>query len=389
MPEDRPADGRPPDDRAILHAVAVRREAVFDVVLVGALGALGMSLVLSLTDRTDQRLLFGLLVVAHVAPLLLRRRHPVPILAAMAVTAVVSVPIGAPVVVLGPAVLVAVHVVGARCDPRTARLAVGVGAAVMTVVVAANGMDLGTVVTNLFAFGVAWWSGDRVRRAAVETEVQRVVALEGARRAAADERVRIARELHDVVAHTLSVIAVQAGTGRFVIEASPEVARDALVTIEEASRGALQEMRRLLSVLRDEDVEGGGLVPAPGLGDVGSLVAGTRGTGVDIDLRVEGERSAVPAGVDLCAYRIVQEALTNVCRHARARRASVTVRYHADAVAVEVVDDGVGSTAPAGPGHGLLGMRERAGLYGGDVEVGAVPGGGYRVRARIPLVEPT
>jgi signal transduction histidine kinase len=366
----------------------VRRETVFDAVVVGALGALGISLVLSVTDRTGQRLLYGLLVVAHVAPLLLRRRHPVQVLAAMAGTAVVSVPIGAPVVVLGPAALVAVHAVGARSSPRTARVAVGVAALVMTVVVAANGMDLGTVVTNLSAFGVAWWLGDRVRRAAVDTQAQRVLALEGARRAAADERARIARELHDVVAHTLSVIAVQAGTGRFVIDASPEVARDALVTIEEASRGAMQEMRRLLSVLRDEDVDGGGLVPAPGLGDVGSLVAGTLGTGVDIDLRVEGERRAVPAGVDLCAYRIVQEALTNVCRHAHARRASVTVRYDPDAVAVEVVDDGVGSTSPAGHGHGLLGMRERAGLYGGDVEVGAVPGGGYRVRARIPLVEP-
>jgi signal transduction histidine kinase len=143
------------------------------------------------------------------------------------------------------------------------------------VVVAGNGMDAGTVVGDAVGITVAWWLGDRARRGALDTERERAAGVEAARRAAAAERLQIARELHDVVAHAMSVIAVQAGTGRFVADGSPDLARDALASIETTSRARLQEMRRLLSVLRDEDAVAGDLLPAPGLADVDGLVAAT------------------------------------------------------------------------------------------------------------------
>jgi signal transduction histidine kinase len=364
--------------------VSSRRDGAVDGLLVVGFGALSLSLVWALAETRGQVLLFGVVVVAHLWPLAFRRKAPARVLMAMAAAGVATVPLGVPVVVLGPAILVAVYTVGARLEPEPARRLLAAAAVAMSVVIVANGMDAGTLATNLVAFGVAWWLGDRARMANVRAESQSVAAVEATRRAAADERSRIARELHDVVAHALSVITVQAGTGRFVIDESPDVAKASLVHIEETSRAAMQEMRRLLSVLRADD-ETGGLAPAPGLDDVASLVAGTRHLGVCVELRVEGERRELPAGVDLCAYRIVQEALTNVSRHAQATSALVTVHYGDEAVAIEVVDDGVGSITSVVAGHGLVGMRERAGLYGGDFDAGDVPGGGYRVRARIPL----
>lgn len=359
------------------------RERAVDGLVAAAFFALSSSLAVALSESPQQLLLFGLVAFAHLLPLSFRRSRPARVLVGMAAVGVVSVPLGVPVVVLGPGILVAVFTLGARCDPKRAQRLLGPAAVVMAAIILANGMDLGTLATNLVAFGFAWWLGDRARAADVDAARQRAAAVEATRRAAADERARIARELHDVVAHALSVITVQAGTGRFVIDESVETAKASLVHIEETSRGALQEMRRLLTVLR-ADEEPGDLSPAPSLDDVAALVAGTRYLGVRVELRVEGERRDLPAGVDLCAYRIVQEALTNVGRHAKARSALVIVRYEDEAVAVEVVDDGIGAVGPVEAGHGLTGMRERAVLYGGDFDAGAVPGGGYRVRALIP-----
>jgi signal transduction histidine kinase len=361
---------------------------LFDAALAAGLGALSVALVLGVTDGTGRRAVHLAVVLAHVLPLALRRRSPLGVLAAMVATGVGSVVAGAPVVVLGPAILVALYTVGARCPPATSKRATLATTAVMTPVVMANGMDASTIVTNAAAFALAWWLGDRSRRAAMETDAQRALAAEAARRAASEERVRIARELHDVVAHAMSVIAVQAGTGRFVIDESPDVAKAALASIEETSRGALEEMRRLLSVLRGGDDTDVGLLPAPGLAAVGALVADSVDAGLDVRLDVRGEPVDLPAGADLCAFRIVQEALTNVRKHASARRAWVTVTWTPAAVEVVVADDGVGPTAAGAAGHGLLGMRERAALYGGSLELGARPGGGYRVRACIPVGVP-
>jgi signal transduction histidine kinase len=365
-----------------------RRRTVVDALIATALAGLSIALVLSLTEGPGRRAVHVGLVLAHVLPLAVRRRAPLQVLAAMVATGVASVAVGLPVVVLGPAILVSLYTVAACCPATTSRRATVGATVVMTPVVVANGMDASTVITNAAAFALAWWLGDRSRRANEETDVQRALAAHAASRAAAEERVRIAREMHDVVAHAMSVIAVQAGTGRYVIDDSPDVAKEALASIEQTSRDALQEMRRLLSVLRGEDDNDIGLLPAPSLADIGTLVAASADAGLQVHLDVHGEPLALPAGADLCAFRIVQEALTNVRKHSGAQHAWVTISWSPCAVGVEVVDDGRGPGGSSNGGHGLVGMRERVELYGGTLEVGLRPGGGCVVRASIPVAVP-
>jgi signal transduction histidine kinase len=216
--------------------------------------------------------------------------------------------------------------------------------------------------------------------------------LELAERAVAEERLRIARELHDVVAHTMSVVALHAGTGRMVAEEDPAAARQALATIETTTRAALLEMRRMMGVLRESAAGQHGIeAPAPGLEDLGALISDVGQSGVIVELRIEGERPNVPAGVDLSAYRIVQEALTNVIRHAAGARTTVTVGYTRDAVTLEIEDEGCGQRPVGGTstGHGLVGMRERVALYDGEFDAGFRSTGGFRVSARLPIPERT
>jgi signal transduction histidine kinase len=214
----------------------------------------------------------------------------------------------------------------------------------------------------------------------------------------AAERLRIARELHDVVAHAMSVIAVQSGMGAHVIDTQPEEARRALANIEATSRSGLAELRRLLGVLRDDDADTGdgagtrrpALAPAPGLGELDALVARASEAGLPVEVAIEGDARPLPPGVDLAAYRIVQEALTNVVKHAGEATARVTVRYGEAEVDLEIVDDGRGRAAAAGGtpganGHGIAGMRERATIYNGTLDAGPRPEGGFRVAARLPL----
>lgn len=202
-----------------------------------------------------------------------------------------------------------------------------------------------------------------------------------------EERLRVARELHDVVAHTLSVIAVQAGVANHVAGQRPHEARRALTSIEQISREALGEMRALLGVLRaDGDAPRLPAVPPapiPGLADLATLAARSAETGLRVDLEISGARPEVAAGVQLAVYRVVQEALTNVIKHAAADHARVRVDYRDDAVAVEITDRGAGAGAVT-DGHGIAGMRERAGVYGGHVEAGPREGGGFRVYATFP-----
>jgi signal transduction histidine kinase len=339
-----------------------RSRTVVDALIASALAVLSVALVLSLTEGPGRRAVHVGLVLAHVLPLALRRRAPLPVLSAMVATGVATVPVGLPVVVLGPAILVSLYTVAACCPAATSKRATVGATVVMTPVVVANGMDASTVTTNAVAFALAWWLGDRSRRANEETDVQRALAAHAASRAAVEERVRIARELHDVVAHAMSVIAVQAGTGRYVIDESPDVAKEALASIEQASRDALLEMRRLLSVLRGEDATDVGLRPAPGLADISTLVAASADAGLQVHLDVRGKPFALPAGADLCAFRIVQEALTNVRRHAGAQHAWVTISWSPHAVELDVGDDGSGPGGSSDGGHGLAGMRERAAL---------------------------
>jgi len=250
-----------------------------------------------------------------------------------------------------------------------------------------------------------WALGFAVRRqrlyvAAVRAQADDQVRVqrELAWRAVTEERLRIARELHDVVAHGMSVITVQAGVGRHVIDEQPEQARAALAAIEETGRESLREMRRLLGVLR-EDAAGQARAPAPRLADLEELVQRTAQTGTVVDFSIRGEPRALPGGVELSAYRIVQEALTNVVKHARTDRCRVRLEFAPDTLAIEVTDDGVGATsdAPANAtaagaawaarpaGHGIIGMRERTALHGGRFEAGPLPLRGYRVAASLPL----
>jgi signal transduction histidine kinase len=228
------------------------------------------------------------------------------------------------------------------------------------------------------AVGVGVWAlgeAARNRQAAIE---------EGARRAAGEERARIARELHDVIAHSVSVIVVQAGAADDVFDSRPDQARTALRSIERAGRDALRELRRLLGAVRPEGTADG-TQPQPGLDQLDQLAEPLRRSGLKVVVRSEGPAARLPASVDLYAYRIVQEALTNTLRHADATCAEVTVRYGADAVELEVRDDGRSTGGSDGDGHGIVGMRERAALLGGTLEAGPLPRGGYRVHARLPL----
>jgi signal transduction histidine kinase len=198
------------------------------------------------------------------------------------------------------------------------------------------------------------------------------------RRRVGEQRLRMAQELHDVLAHNISLINVQAGVALHLIDEQPEQARTALANIKEASRDALHELRTALDVLRHGDAP---RAPAPRLADLDTLVAGVRAGGLDVRLERAGAPVPLPSAVELAAYRIVQEALTNVTRHARASAVTVRLGY-GDGVTVEVLDDGVGG--PAGPGNGIAGMRERAAALGGTVEAGARPGGGFGVVAHLP-----
>jgi signal transduction histidine kinase len=223
------------------------------------------------------------------------------------------------------------------------------------------------------------------KAAAVEAERSGLV-----RRAVADERVQIARELHDIVAHAMSVIAVRSGAARMVVDTQPDQAREALTIIETTTRRSLQEMRLLVGVLRDDDDDHADLAPVPGLDDLGRLVADIENAGVDVDLAVMGQVHPLPPAADLSAYRIVQEALTNVVRHAGPTRARVQITYRPDEVGIEVADDGPSgqgvrpAVSRAGGGHGLIGMRERAALFGGDLVAGPVAQG-FCVRANLHL----
>jgi signal transduction histidine kinase len=246
-----------------------------------------------------------------------------------------------------------------------------------------------TVQAAAWAIGIAVRTQRAYAAGLKEQAEQRVRAeVDRAQRALAEERLRIARELHDVVAHTMSIIAVQASVGAHVIDARPAEGRATLHTIERASRSALQELRAMLTVLRGRDAQPSEVpAPAPGLADLPALVERTRTAGLAIDVAPIGMPRPVPASVGLAGYRIVQEALTNVVRHAHAQRARVALAYHRNALDITVTDDGAGPGPSTVEGHGLIGMRERVILHSGRFAAGPCTPQGFRVHAVLPIDE--
>jgi signal transduction histidine kinase len=251
------------------------------------------------------------------------------------------------------------------------------------------------LVRSVLPIAIGWTIGYAIRQQRLYAAQMRERAereaqdrLTEARQAMSEERLRIARELHDMVAHTLSVIAVQAGVANHVAGQHPDEAQRALTSIEQTSRDALREMRALLGVLREDgDAPRQPSVhptPIPGLADLAALAERSAETGLRVDLEITGERPEVAAGVQLAVYRVVQEALTNVIKHAATDHARVNIDYRDNAVTVEVTDHGTGGGTVA-PGHGIAGMRERAGMYGGHVDAGPRTGGGFQVHATFPL----
>jgi signal transduction histidine kinase len=340
------------------------------------------------------------LMLLATLPVALRRRYPVPVLVVTLAAALASDVLYSNF--FFPGALVALYTVAAHVG-RPASIRIGAATALALTITLLDESGIGNygawedkvgVAATYAVFAAAWLLGDnlRTRRAYLREVEERAARLEreraaDARRAAAEEQARIARELHDIIAHNVSVMTVQAAAAGDVFETQPGRVREALGSIESTGREALTELRRLLGTIRPG--EGARtFAPQPGLDRLDALVEQVRSAGIAVELTVEGDPQELPPSVDLSAYRIVQEALTNTLKHAHASNASVIVRYGGAAVEVEVVDDGRGATADgADRGHGIIGMRERAALFGGELRVGPMLGGGFGVHARIPLDE--
>lgn len=348
-----------------------------------------------------------LIVLAITAPILVRRRWPfaVGLATAAGITTFTvwyyAMPTAAVVI------LAAVYSAGnyAVLSRSLVVLACHQGSTIAYVVATAernpseSGYDGASIMLNIVLLIGAWGAGRAVRNrrlymAELEDRARRLERAQedGVRAAIAEERARIARELHDVVAHHVSVMTVQAAGARRALDRDPGRSAEALRSIEDTGRAALSEMRRVVGVLRRPDGNGrqGGaaeLTPQPGLADLDSLAEHMRVAGLPVDVTIEGTPGPVPIGVDLTAYRVIQEALTNTIKHAGPSTANVHVQYLPSELHVKVSDDGHGMAAALDgrrPGHGLLGMRERVALYGGTLAVGPRRGGGFEVRAKIP-----
>jgi signal transduction histidine kinase len=365
----------------------VSRIQRFDVA-VGVLLALLMGW--EVVDSDVEGPLGALVPAALVSGLALvfRRVAPLPAIAVSMVAALVVMTVAgpeqepqAPII----AMLVGAYSAGAHAPRRAGYAGLAMVVAAITIDEPGDVVVLGPVCAGAFAAGRLWQARERdaVRMAQLAEALERE-RVEEARIAAAEERARIARELHDVVAHAMTTVVIEAGAERLHLGPDQQRTGDVLRGIEKTGRQALAEMRRLLDVLRTDDEEAA-LSPQPSLARLDELVEHLGRSGLDVDLRIEGRPVELSPGLDVSAYRIVQESLTNVLKHAGASNATVVVAYGGDALAIEVADDGHGPQADGDPGHGLGGLRERVALFGGDLDAGARPEGGFTVRARLPL----
>jgi signal transduction histidine kinase len=330
-----------------------------------------------------------------VLPILARRRFPFAPAAHWVLAVAISfvdwrlIPYAISIFVVG---LVAAFLLGNLRDPVQAAvgLAFVVGGPV-AVVYMIPGHSAAEIIFIPLEFAISWVAGFALRERSAEAEAAEIRATlaererdAAARIAVAEERARIARELHDIVAHAVSVMVLQVGAVRHKLPDALGEDRDALTDVERAGRTALAEMRHLLAAMRREGDEAE-LLPQPGLDGLDSLLEEVGRSGLPVQLHVDGDAFPLPRGIDLSAYRIVQEGLTNALKHARARDADVTVRYRTDELEIEIRDDGEGGSANDGLGHGLVGIRERVKIYGGEMTAGSENGGGFVVRARLPL----
>jgi signal transduction histidine kinase len=371
----------------------------FDALIVAGMGVWLADAVLSQNHRDGPQgpLWFDVLgVVAFTMPLLARRRFPIGALVAAGTAIAVASLVDNGLVkhpfvsfLFGLSICVLFGMRPSRLQ-SAAGLAFTISVAAVVEFTAPK-PKAGDFAFDAIAFSVAWIIGfavggkfreaDEARERAARAERERE---ERARLAVADERARIARELHDVVGHSVSVMTVQATAVRRTLEPDQNKEREALLVVEQTGREALAEMRRDVGVLRRPE-EAPALAPQPSLEHLDQLVAKAREAGLAVELRVEGEPVQLPAGLDLTAYRLVQEGLTNALKHARAHRAEVVVRYSDGRVELTVTDDGRGGGDGDKGGHGLVGMRERVSVYGGELEAGPRPEGGYRLSAKLPI----
>jgi signal transduction histidine kinase len=372
------------------------REYWFDLLIV-ALAVAAMIELIATRDSALTTLWFGIPAIAVlVLPILARRRFPFAgpltyfVLAAgvslidwQLITSAESF------FVVG---LAAAFLLGNLRDPWQA----GIGLLVVVsslafIVYKIPGHDTSALIFIPIDFAVAWVAGFALGERAAQAEAAEMRAAQAererevaARVAVAEERSRIAREMHDIVAHAVSVMVLQVGAVRHQLPSDLEEDKDALRGVEQAGRRALTEMRRLLAAMRREG-EDAELVPQPGLDGLDALVAEINRAGLPVELHVDGDPVPLPRGIDLSAYRIVQEGLTNALKHAHASDADVTVRYLPDELEIEIRDNGQGSSTSDGLGHGLVGVRERVKIYGGEMSAGTANGGGFVLSTRLPL----
>jgi signal transduction histidine kinase len=339
------------------------------------------------------------LILLQTIPLAWRRRAPLPVLSIVAAALFLFSLLDYPRSLAAFGFLMALYTVAAHRDRRTS-VPAGIGCALVVLLIllmSKEALEPDAFIAEYLLLGATWFLGDslRARRGQVVLLEDRATRLEReredrAQRAVAEERRVIARELHDVVAHNVSVMVAQAGAAQRIFDAQPGEARDALSAIEEMGREALVEMRRLMGFLRTDTDDEAARSPQPGLNNLEVLVKQVREAGIPVSLKIEGDPRPIPAGLDLSAFRIIQEALTNVLKHAGPARVEVVVRYRQDHLEILVADDGTGLHGQPDslrPRYGHLGMRERVALFGGELRTGERPGGGYEIAASLPLDE--
>ena len=379
-------------------------QPVLDVLIASAFIGIGMWALDSISGSEqgfrDKGPLLVVLILLQTLPLALRSTAPLTSFIMISVGLNLHNTLGYEVLSVGTfASLLAVTNVAAITDHRRSAIAGLVNIAGLTIFFTTTRVDFppANIVTTCTIWSVAWLLGNALRlsRSRSLSAERRAEVLEQdsearAREAVVDERARITRELHDIIGHTLNLIVVQAGAARAVFKSRPDQTLESLSSIETTSRQSLSDMERMLGILRPSEAEAAPFGPQPGLGQVDRLAEQFTDAGLPVEVNVAGEPHKLPTSLDLSAYRIVQEALTNALKHAGPARARVAISYVADKLELDIVDDGQGpgdDGQNAGVGRGLIGMRERVSLFGGELDVGPAAEGGFRVHATLPLEE--